>query len=298
MFWLTDSPLSPYSTPTTSTNGKNASSSQSLLRPRQQNLHPNTERLRRATVNAVATPDGTAPKLLFKIGRANNVQRRLHEWTAQCGYNLSLIRYYPHTSGASTSSAASSVQIARKVPNSHRIERLIHLELSATPGANPEKKCDACGKTHKEWFEVEASREGILAVDEVIKRWVTYGERSAPVVGMSSAAAVSTAEKTRAPRLTTQHQQRPDAPAIHNTSRVKMYEVKKKHISVSKPVNPKSSSSSNPKPRAKAKASSTSTSKTKKKGRVLKDGDDAYEEDEDDIEEVDDEDWGEKSYSP
>lgn len=96
----------------------------------------------------------------------------------------------------------------------------------------------------------------------------------------------------------TQHQQRPDAPAIHNTSRVKMYEVKKKHISVSKPVNPKSSSSSNPKPRAKAKASSTSTSKTKKKGRVLKDGDDAYEEDEDDIEEVDDEDWGEKSYSP
>jgi hypothetical protein len=53
------------------------------------------------------------------------------------------------------------------------VERLIHLELAAQRVV---KKCDACGKDHREWFEVEASREGVKAVDEVIKRWVAWAE--------------------------------------------------------------------------------------------------------------------------
>jgi hypothetical protein len=157
MFWLTDSPLSPFSTPVPS--GPSTPS----------------DHLLRAAANAASTPGGSRPKLLFKIGRAVNVQRRLHQWTAQCGYNLALIRYYPHTSA---SSPGVGKEVARTVPNVNRVERLIHLELGATPGARPKKQCEVCGKTHQEWFEVEASKEGILAVDEVIKRWIAYAERS------------------------------------------------------------------------------------------------------------------------
>lgn len=34
--------------------------------------------------------------ILLKIGRASNVHRRMNEWTRQCGYDLSLVRFYPH----------------------------------------------------------------------------------------------------------------------------------------------------------------------------------------------------------
>ncbi|KAA8910914.1 meiotically up-regulated gene 113-domain-containing protein [Sphaerosporella brunnea] len=205
MFWLTNSPFSPFSSPGGTPNGGPIS---------------NVDRLLHTAANAVPSPGGTRPKLLFKIGRAVNVQRRLHQWSAQCGYNLSLIRYYPHTS-ASTPPGA---QVARTVPNVNRIERLIHLELSATPGANPRKHCEACGKTHQEWFEVEASKEGILAVDGVIKRWIAYGERSAGT--------------NTAPATTATLQVRPPAPARKNADApggVKMYKTKPSDPSPKKP---------------------------------------------------------------
>lgn len=56
-----------------------------------------------------------------------------------------------------------------------RVERLIHLELGEQRVV---KKCEACGKEHREWFEVEASREGVKKVDEVVKRWVDWAERT------------------------------------------------------------------------------------------------------------------------
>jgi hypothetical protein len=62
----------------------------------------------------------------------------------------------------------------RKVPHVNRVERLIHLELAEQ---RIKKKCDACGREHREWFEVEASREGVKKVDEVVKRWVEWAER-------------------------------------------------------------------------------------------------------------------------
>ncbi|CCX09276.1 Similar to Meiotically up-regulated gene 113 protein; acc. no. Q10180 [Pyronema omphalodes CBS 100304] len=158
MFWLNDSPMSPASSPA------NTPGAQS----------PGNALLKAALASApAATPSGSTPKLLFKIGRAVNVQRRLHQWQSQCGYNLSLIRYYPHTS------ASTPGEVARMVPNVNRVERLIHLELSATPGANPHHKCKSCGKTHKEWFEIEASRDGVLGVDAMIKRWIKFAEDTA-----------------------------------------------------------------------------------------------------------------------
>ncbi len=115
-------------------------------------------------------------KILLKIGRANNVQRRLNEWTRQCGYDVSLIRYYPYLS---SSDAALPGALPRKMPHSHKVERLIHIELAGAGLRHADRgKCDACGREHREWFQVEASRRGVTEVDEIIRRWVDWNERS------------------------------------------------------------------------------------------------------------------------
>ena len=124
--------------------------------------------------------DDKKDTILLKIGRANNVTRRMNEWTRQCGYSLSLVRFYPYVSSSATPSPAPSPSRAgdasdgvRKVPNVNRVERLIHLELASQRVL---RKCEACGKEHREWFEVEANRDGVKMVDEVIKRWVEWAE--------------------------------------------------------------------------------------------------------------------------
>jgi hypothetical protein len=61
----------------------------------------------------------------------------------------------------------------RKVPHAHRVERLIHIELA---DQRVRRDCAACGKEHREWFEVEATREGVKGVDEVVRRWVGWAE--------------------------------------------------------------------------------------------------------------------------
>jgi hypothetical protein len=259
MFWLTDSPLSPFSTSPSTPSGITT-----------QKPLTNSDRLLRTALNAAPTPGGTRPKLLFKIGRANNVQRRLHEWTTQCGHNLSLIRYYPHTSATSSPGQ----EVGRKVPNSHRIERLIHLELGAIPGANPMKQCQACGKTHKEWFEVDASRSGILAVDEAIKRWVTYGEKSA-----SASAGVKSPAKT--PQTATEKGQsspsrRPKPPVRRNAagrSGVQMYE-ERSHAS-----SPQSKKSSARSSKGEVQSPATLGKKKKKQTRGQGRRSDRYDED-------------------
>lgn len=108
--------------------------------------------------------------LLLKIGRANNVQRRMNEWKRQCGYDLSLVRYYPYVQSGSGLEP-------RKMPHSHKVEKLIHMELEGLGmRVSNRGECEACGKTHKEWFEVDASKDGIMRVDEAIKRWTDWDE--------------------------------------------------------------------------------------------------------------------------
>ncbi len=138
---------------------------------------------RRRTSDALNTFAQTIPNtndkktILLKIGRAANVQRRLNQWTRQCGYNLSLIRYYPyHSTTPSPTNVDDILRTPRKVPNVHKVERLIHIELNAKRFKG-EGKCPACGRDHKEWFEVEAGREAVRGVDEVIRRWVDWAER-------------------------------------------------------------------------------------------------------------------------
>ena len=180
---------------------------------------------------------GPRKTILLKIGRASNVQRRLNEWTRQCGYNLTLVRYYPYPSSSSSSSTTATTTspspsspssssplrphpskpttplntnpaaespcglnppLPQKVPHAHRIERLIHIELAdkrAKTGSSGAAAATAgggvggaaggrergasclcvCGKEHREWFEVEATRRGVREVDEVVRRWVAWG---------------------------------------------------------------------------------------------------------------------------
>ena len=63
--------------------------------------------------------------------------------------------------------------MVRKVPCVKRVERLIHLELA---DMQAKKQCTACGKEHREWFEIGASQAGVKAVDECVRRWVGWAE--------------------------------------------------------------------------------------------------------------------------
>jgi len=54
------------------------------------------------------------------------------------------------------------------------VERLILIELAAQ--RVKQEKCGKCGKEHREWFEIEASRDGIKSMDEVVRKWVAWGE--------------------------------------------------------------------------------------------------------------------------
>lgn len=110
--------------------------------------------------------------MLLKIGRAANVHRRMIQWQNQCGYNISLIRFYPYHP-TTQDGEAEKPKTPVKTPNVHKVERLIHLELHERKVTNA-GKCKACGREHKEWFEVDASREGVQQLDEVIRRWVDW----------------------------------------------------------------------------------------------------------------------------
>ncbi len=115
--------------------------------------------------------------LLLKIGRANNVQRRLNEWQRQCGYDVSLIRYYPYIPSSASNVHAADAGVPRKMPHSHKVERLIHIELAGLGLRIADSdKCNACGREHREWFQVAATRKAVAEVDEVIRRWSDWNE--------------------------------------------------------------------------------------------------------------------------
>ncbi|KAI0977101.1 meiotically up-regulated gene 113-domain-containing protein [Xylaria arbuscula] len=164
IFWLT--PESQPSTPA-------AEVARNLLTPPSR---PDMQQRRTSDVlQSFATQSGRAGSanqktMLLKIGRASNVQRRMNEWQRQCGYNLSLIRYYPYVSSSRPSTP-------RKMPHSHKVERLIHIELEGHGlRVNHKVGCDVCGRNHREWFEVEATRAGINMVDEIVRRWSDWDE--------------------------------------------------------------------------------------------------------------------------
>ncbi|KAF2263839.1 DUF1766-domain-containing protein [Lojkania enalia] len=199
IFWLTSEAAGPPPSSTAST----------LLAPpsRPEQGRRTSDVLRQYSVRRPQRPNTSGGKaeqrgtsspskdtILLKIGRASNVHRRMNEWTRQCGYSLSLVRFYPYVpstplpspQGSPANSRRPSYQNqrpsdpgrqvsegVRKVPHVHRVERLIHIELA---DQRVKKNCEACGKEHREWFEVEAVREEVKAIDEVVRRWVGWAE--------------------------------------------------------------------------------------------------------------------------
>ncbi|CAI4212839.1 unnamed protein product [Parascedosporium putredinis] len=113
--------------------------------------------------------------MLLKIGRTSNVQRRMNEWSRQCGYDVEVLRFYPYVSGAERGMAG-TIGTSMMTPHVKKVERLIHLELLGMGLRAELGTCDACGREHREWFEVEVSRESVRAVDDVIRRWVGWDE--------------------------------------------------------------------------------------------------------------------------
>ncbi|KAH0599018.1 hypothetical protein MHUMG1_03132 [Metarhizium humberi] len=168
MFWLT--PTSKQSPPP-------VDAARSLLVP------PSTSssaRSRRPSdiVSTFADPSGKGDKktMLLKIGRAANVQRRMNQWQRQCGYDIEMLRYYPYVAAGNDSPGTS--RTPRMTPHCRRVERLVHIELAGMGLRADMSTCDACGREHREWFEVRATREGIRKVDDVIRRWVDWDEAS------------------------------------------------------------------------------------------------------------------------
>ena len=117
--------------------------------------------------------DNASKFILLKIGYASNVHRRMNQWTRQCGYELSLLRFYPYvpTSTNPDAPAASSPTVAKKVRHARRVERLVHLELA---DKKVKSLCKACGQVHREWFTVDANRTALRDVDRVVRRWVSW----------------------------------------------------------------------------------------------------------------------------
>jgi hypothetical protein len=152
-------------------------------------------------VSSFANTNGQKPKtMLLKIGRAANVQRRMNQWSRQCGHSIQLLRFYPYMSsstppsfdaasshsngrgaGGRAPSPAAAAAAVHPTPHVKKVERLIHLELGGMGLRADLGACKTCGHEHKEWFEVDASRDGVKTVDDIIRRWVGWDDGS--VVG-------------------------------------------------------------------------------------------------------------------
>ncbi|CAG8806123.1 5399_t:CDS:2, partial [Cetraspora pellucida] len=136
---------------------------------------------------------------LYKVGRATNVHRRLYQWSHHCGYTPELIELFPHINQTSSFSSHESFletllneesdgsnsfnderleQFAHipKCKYTHRVERLIHIELSEKFRVDL-GKCSGCGNIHREWFQVRAGNDGWEEVRKVIVHWMTYVEK-------------------------------------------------------------------------------------------------------------------------
>lgn len=169
MFWLT---------PTSDSTSAPVDAARSLLSPPSPSRTPRSRRPSDVVSSFAATDPSTARSttMLLKIGRASNVQRRLNQWQRQCGHEVEMLRYYPYLPGSQESSGV----VPHMTTHVHRVERLVHIELAGMGLKANGGKCEACGREHREWFEVEATREGIRAVDGVIRRWIEWDETNNP----------------------------------------------------------------------------------------------------------------------
>ncbi|CAG8652486.1 22530_t:CDS:2, partial [Cetraspora pellucida] len=116
------------------------------------------------TVEDKEKENRNSSRMFYKIGRCKNVDQRLKQWEKKCDYKAKLLESFP-TEGC-------------KCKYTHRVERLIHLELSKTKATLP--PCPGCKEVHQEWFKGESISDskmpGWKEIRAVIVKWVTYAE--------------------------------------------------------------------------------------------------------------------------
>jgi hypothetical protein len=134
----------------------------------------------------------------FKVGRSDNVPRRMGQWSAQCGYVPTLRDVFPlkarAPSGAGVTRAPSilhtflpgatkaGTDAARMIPAVKRWERLVHLELAdRAAAARPKeyealcKPCSDCGTVHREIFPLQGDPQVYeRTVVDAIERWERF----------------------------------------------------------------------------------------------------------------------------
>ncbi|KAI8086765.1 meiotically up-regulated gene 113-domain-containing protein [Halteromyces radiatus] len=91
----------------------------------------------------------------FKIGRSTNPTRRMFQVKSTCHYHPKLLDIIPRKVKNNQEDDISRHDQLQKCPLSHRVERLIHLELTSLYPITGGFKCQVCGTTHREWFRVK-----------------------------------------------------------------------------------------------------------------------------------------------
>lgn len=141
-------------------------------------------------------------EVFYKVGRTQNLTRRFYQWSRSCPYIPLLVEFFPSPPQGMLKRTASSSSVSSlfkreggtneggigtgrmvKCAVTHRIERLIHLELEDRFGrVDISRGGCQCGKFHKEWFRGGMGQDGGWPeVRDVIVRWVgfariAYGE--------------------------------------------------------------------------------------------------------------------------
>ncbi|RCH85767.1 hypothetical protein CU098_009387 [Rhizopus stolonifer] len=129
----------------------------------------------------------------FKIGRTADPHRRMYQVAHLCNHMPKIIELFPSFPlvtdrpymSTNLETLDRKIQQLPKCPATHRVERLILLELSSLY-EKADVKCSACGQLHREWIRVERTRyaDGTLMTDQelwtsnikpVVLRWIQYG---------------------------------------------------------------------------------------------------------------------------
>ncbi|KAI8598944.1 meiotically up-regulated gene 113-domain-containing protein [Dissophora ornata] len=130
---------------------------------------------------------------LFKVGRTDNVYRRMNEWSDKCGSPPLLIEVFPEQGSLAPKDEKDLAETATKIADdnevtglrcrySHRVERLIHIELK--PFHDKDHVC-ACKTNHREWFKVphqpgltdsQQMKQAWGQIRRVIVHWMAYME--------------------------------------------------------------------------------------------------------------------------
>ncbi|KAF9213399.1 hypothetical protein BGZ59_005396 [Podila verticillata] len=127
----------------------------------------------------------------FKVGRTDNVHRRMNEWSDKCGSPPILIEVFPEQGDLAPKSESDLAEspiddkdlTGLRCRYAHRVERLIHIELK--PFHDKDHVC-TCKTAHREWFmvphkaglkESQQMDQAWQQIRRVIVHWMAYMER-------------------------------------------------------------------------------------------------------------------------